>query len=408
MAATDWEFPFVLECPVPKGRKPTSIPDTTQFSRITECLFGVTCATPEEPYRWGFYNELYLLDLNVPLDRQGQVPDKVLARVARDVKSRSDISMESEIATMVFVRLKTTIPVPVVYGYCPTRHNAIGQAFSIISFTEGSDMNGSPWEDLAFELKLNAIRDYARIVLQLSQLKFDRIGSIYFKHDVAPPNCFRLGPVAWCKHESAARKRNCSYDRGPWKVSGPWLRAGLTEEIEFMERLPELAKTSYGYRNDINMKWRLAQDVLPRFRDRIRDVIEDELDGCAAGPFVLAHMDFNPWNIIIAPDGPNAGHILAIIDWEMAMTVPLWTLVCHPLWFESRGCQQNRDPLETRLFKDTYVRELQRYTTEPLVLRVVQNSRLELKKRFAEIAVASWDKAECMKAWMDKHPKQER
>ncbi len=43
------------------------------------------------------------------------------------------------------------------------------------------------------------------------------------------------------------------------------------------------------------MKWRLAQEVIPQFRDRIRDVIEDELDGCAAGPFVLAHMDFNPW-----------------------------------------------------------------------------------------------------------------
>ncbi len=107
-------------------------------------------------------------------------------------------------------------------------------------------MNGSPWRLRLRAQTQRGFGDYARIVLQLSQLKFDRIGSIYFKHDAAPPDCFRLGPVAWCKHESAARKRNCSYDRGPWKLSGPWLRAGLTEEIEFMERLPELAKTSYG------------------------------------------------------------------------------------------------------------------------------------------------------------------
>lgn len=156
-------------------------------------------------------------------------------------------------------------------------------------------MNGSPWEELDTQTKLVAIKDYARIVLQLSRLNFDRIGSIYFKPGSHAPNCFQLGPVAWCKHESAARKKICSYDRGPWKTSGAWLSAALTDEIQFMERLPELAQTTYGRRIDGGARWRLAQKVLPKFRDRISDTIDDPLDRCGAGPFVLGHMDFNPW-----------------------------------------------------------------------------------------------------------------
>ncbi|KAJ6498725.1 hypothetical protein DFH09DRAFT_872575, partial [Mycena vulgaris] len=109
------------------------------------------------------------------------LPKKVLARVARDLKTRSDISLESEVATMVYVRQHTTIPVPTVYGYCPTRENIIGQPFSIVSFTDGLDMGGIPWEHLPLEAKLIGVRDFANIVSQLSQLHFRAIGSIYFK-----------------------------------------------------------------------------------------------------------------------------------------------------------------------------------------------------------------------------------
>ncbi|THU98930.1 hypothetical protein K435DRAFT_517934 [Dendrothele bispora CBS 962.96] len=299
MASAQLEMPPVLHCPLRAGRKPTSIPDTTQFAGVTQSLFGVPCATPDEAYRLGAYNELYLLHLDVPEHLRGTIPTKVLARVSRDDKTRSDMSIESEIATMVFVRSRTNIPVPLVYGYCPTRDNAIGQPFSILSFTEGVDMSSSLWENLSIDLKLKSIKDYARIVLELSRLKFDRIGSIYFKKNAIPPNCFELGPVCWCKHEADARRRNCQYNRGPFRTSTSWLGTALDDEIEFMDRLPELAWTTYKSRpEEVSggriRRWRLAKDLIPKFRDRIGDVIDDPLDRYSAGPFVLAHLDLNP------------------------------------------------------------------------------------------------------------------
>lgn len=113
--------------------------------------------------------------------------------------------------------------------------------------------------------------------------------------------------------------------------------------------------------------------------------------------------------MIFAPDGPNAGKILAVIDWEMTMTVPLWELVCYPLWFGRVGFFKTRDPVETQLFKDTYIRELQRelqrYSRdgESHILRVIQNSRSEGKKRFADSAILPWDTADRMEAWMQQN-----
>ncbi|KAJ7037693.1 hypothetical protein C8F04DRAFT_952193, partial [Mycena alexandri] len=196
MSVDPWKFPRLVHLPSRVGRKPISIPDITQFSVVTRSLFGVGCTTPTEVYSTSAYNEvsslpikwsvpsisaqLFLLDLDLP--EHSPHPRRVLARVARDLKTRSDISLESEVATMVYVRHHCAkIPVPTVYGYCPTRDNLIGQPFCIVSFTDGMDMAGVPWEDLPLQTKLIGIRDFAKVVSQLSQLHFKAIGSIYFK-----------------------------------------------------------------------------------------------------------------------------------------------------------------------------------------------------------------------------------
>lgn len=155
-------------------------------------------------------------------------------------------------------------------------------------------MCGPAWETLDLETKFKAIRHYARIVCELSCLHFDCIGSIYFKPNTPPPHCFRLGPIAWQKHESEAREKCCTYDRGPWKTSYAWLKAALSDELEFMQRLPELAKAKYGSHPDSKHRWRLAQSVLPRMLDRLSDTIQDPLDRCSREPFILAHMDLSP------------------------------------------------------------------------------------------------------------------
>jgi hypothetical protein len=113
--------------------------------------------------------------------------------------------------------------------------------------------------------------------------------------------------------------------------------------------------------------------------------------------------------MIFATEGDNAGHIISVIDWEITMTVPLWALVCYPSWFGRAGPHAvKRNPEETQLFKDTYVRELQKQTRDLLILNVVQNARAEAKRLFADAAVMPWPTVDTMEAWMEKHPRRVR
>ncbi|KAJ3812233.1 hypothetical protein EV368DRAFT_33861 [Lentinula lateritia] len=167
--------------------------------------------------------------------------------------------------------------------------------------------------------------------------------------------------------------------------------------------MPELAQSTHKCRRPHDdTRWWLARQVLPKLRDRVTDIIEDPLDRYKAGPFVLAHTNFNPRNIIFSREG---GDILCVVDWEMSSTVPLWALVCYPSWF-GQLCPtlRKRSSRETQIFKDVYIRELQRLTIEPSILSVVQNSRSEAKRRFADVATLPWTKAYRVLDWINENP----
>lgn len=59
------------------------------------------------------------------------------------------------------------------------------------------------------------------------------------------------------------------------------------------------------------------------------------------------------------PSGPNAGKITAVIDWEMASTLPLWWLLGSPDWFR-QTLFEPRDPAEVQLFESVYLEELEK------------------------------------------------
>ncbi|KAF7300892.1 Serine threonine protein kinase [Mycena kentingensis (nom. inval.)] len=428
-----FHFPRLVHIPHRRGRKAVSLPDPTQFALVTRALFGVGCRTPTEVYSSGLYNELFRLELDPASSTSQRVPRTVLARVARDTKTRSDNSLESELATMVFVRHHCpAVPVPRVYGYCPTRENAVGLPFAIVEFVDGIDMHGVPWEDLPLELKLVGVRDYARIVAQLAGLSFKSIGSIYFKwapptsppssaaassrhtapaHDLPAPIGFTLGAASWPKHDALLRARAYTRDVGPWKSAAGWLKASLGEEIQFVENVLSGSGNASGKRR-CSREADVARRVLPAMRACVPEARDDPGDQCALGPFVLGHMDLSPWNMIYAPKGPSAGHILAVLDWETSLSVPLWRIACYPLWFDvlSSAPQARRDPAEARAFRDAYVRELHRLSGvgvggngNGMLLRVVQNAQYEARRRFAEIAALGWEDAEVMECWLERH-----
>lgn len=159
---------------------------------------------------------------------------------------------------------------------------------------EGERMVDGPsdWESQSPEFKQVAIRDYARIIAELSRLRFDVIGSLYFSKTKSGQ--FEVGPIAWCKWNASYRRTLPVYDRGPWKTVIQMAEAGLKDNLQFLAVNPALArKIPFPYSNDTEI-WDSAVPNTRRGLDILPQVIDE---ASASGPFALTHADLSMWYV---------------------------------------------------------------------------------------------------------------
>jgi len=117
------------------------------------------------------------------------------------------------------------------------------------------------WSSRSLQFQLHAICDYARIIFELSKLQFESIGSLYFGRDLGT---FDLGPVAWTKFHADFRSKMPTYKRGPWGSVTEYMKASISDEIQFMERQPDVAATAFGAMLSAHdTVWPLALCILP-------------------------------------------------------------------------------------------------------------------------------------------------
>ncbi|KAK0655341.1 hypothetical protein B0T16DRAFT_319992 [Cercophora newfieldiana] len=117
------------------------------------------------------------------------------------------LDMESELATMEFVRQNTDISIPKVYGYDLNDQNPVGCPFSILEYIHGNTTEevsrtypgkheGIP---APFEEKL--WRQVAKIMVQLASIRLSKIGSII--RNEADPESFVPPPAARADGDAA-------------------------------------------------------------------------------------------------------------------------------------------------------------------------------------------------------------
>lgn len=93
--------------------------------------------------------------------------------------------MESELATLEFVRKHTPIPVPEVYLVSHSDNDCVGAPFVLMEQMRGVPLDDI-WEDLSLDHKLDSIKQLAAIHDQLASQKFNTIGSLKLDGCVGP------------------------------------------------------------------------------------------------------------------------------------------------------------------------------------------------------------------------------
>jgi isoamyl acetate esterase len=97
------------------------------------------------------------------------------------ISSKADHALESEVVTLNLLKMKTTIPVPTVYGYDARYDNEIGAPYLLMEAMPGKRLWGTPRSDFIPEQhKAKVYVQIADILLQLYSLKFPAIGMLYW------------------------------------------------------------------------------------------------------------------------------------------------------------------------------------------------------------------------------------
>jgi Phosphotransferase enzyme family len=254
------------------------------------------CAVNQTTYAYGGVNILFELCFDDGTYWLARIllPDK-----AYPVQGK-DYVLESEAATLRFLRHKTTIPVPTVYAYDSNFGNRVGMPYFLMEAMPGKRLWGGGFSDfIPDDYKPKVYRQIADILIQLYQQPFDRIGILFSHEDTG----YRIDRIFDSHHRL-----------------DPY--GSFTTSLEFYHTRSCLLNH---YRASKNTARILPVTVIPHEEEpEVVRYIVGQTSNC--GPFFLTHPDFQITNFLF----DDEFNITAVLDWSGCQTMPLESFANPP------------------------------------------------------------------------------
>ncbi|RSL50343.1 hypothetical protein CEP51_015358 [Fusarium floridanum] len=231
------------------------------------------------------------------------------------------IKVQSEVATMRFIKSKTTIPIPRVYGYGQSTQltkNGSLTTFMICDFVPGQSLRFDDINNATTETRTQFLGELVDILLQLRRLEFPAAGSLMpnLVDDSEPIVGGFLGMAINELQRDTGKKENL--------ISFSSAKAFMDHQYSILSEYYAVPLASL---QRASIEEQLF--VLNSLAEEIPKLLESQWSN---GPFVLSHLDLRCSNIVVDEDL----HILGIIDWEFSGTVPLQYFT-PPLWITGEG-----------------------------------------------------------------------
>ncbi|EJT99428.1 hypothetical protein DACRYDRAFT_23956 [Dacryopinax primogenitus] len=351
--------------------------------RIVQLLFEVKEVTFDKAVE-GTYNQIYIFRLRTRGDPN--IPTSVLCRLSRPEKVQSLISMRSEVETMLYVRDRMSVPIPQVYGYS-TSLALLGTTFIIMQHVTNAVPLTLALPTLSPLAKDELAKQYARIIFQLSQMRFLHIGSV--RQDKTAGN-FGVGSMSLFRTDRMARMTTSSYRsvRRSFPSVREWAEAMERWEMRFLEEHPELVEERFERSGDAAVK--RANEAMSGIVHALPHVGAPDAVGRT---FCLWHPELNATNIMVRTQGPEEGQIVAIIDWEGAAILPLYMLCKLPDFFPS-------DAVSAARFDSVCLYELDRLDPKHLLSQAA-DGRYEGQRTLVEAVLKPWWEWEGRERWLE-------
>lgn len=239
-------------------------------------------------------NKCWLLRIRLPRPGESLTPQQHTAE---------SLVLESEIATMCYVKTKSTIPVPAVYGYDTSFTNPLGHPYMFIERVLGTT---AMWATLSCSIdqRYSLIRDMARIINELGTMTFPAIGQLRFRN--ASSEQVRVGELV----------TRSGHIIGPFETATAYYCSRMSLLMHQKKRANDPISTDTTTSDDSSgCGEQSAVDVAIKVTEILRK--RSDSDGSTAGPFLLKHPDLSFQNVLVN-DNFN---VVAVLDWSFASVV---------------------------------------------------------------------------------------
>jgi hypothetical protein len=315
----------------------------------------LSCTLDPEPL-YGSYNILYVLEWSDGVKWVVRIPGH-----GTEFESLDVTRMNSEYATMQFIRERTSIPLPEVF-YWTTDTAAAGVPFAFLSFITGQPLYKA-WTDVeqvSEEKRLAVLSSLATYLVQLQDLPFPKVGMLEFRTGTSNPEVSHIIKRVQASMEDGWGT-NC--------VSSP--------QSSMVSRLQNVL-------DGIELPTTRAESVL-NILQIIIDSIPSELDG--NGFFPISPADFDWQNVMI----DSNWRITGIIDWDNVKTKPVaFGCLRYPAWItrdfdpynyayyqhEGADIPGESRPEELSRYRQHYVKAIEASARDPNAANMTKVSHL--------------------------------
>ncbi|KAG9251951.1 kinase-like domain-containing protein [Emericellopsis atlantica] len=219
--------------------------------------------------------------------------------------------IQSEIATISYLKRNTTIPVPEIYGYGIGASNdtsITGRPYLILEYVSGRPLNSDDLLTCSADASRLFYTQLASILSQLRIQEFDYSGSLATD---AEGKTILISPQSIDSNSVKLHNEQGTFNQRPKSAIE---FAHFSYQVLF-DRLSQPAEMD---EDDARHEVFALMD----YRERLLNHVDS-----SSKTFVLTHGDLRPSNIIVDEDLT----IKAIIDWEWSCTVPRQFFI-PPLW----------------------------------------------------------------------------
>ncbi|ANB12174.1 Aim9p [Sugiyamaella lignohabitans] len=265
------------------------------------------------PYHEGKHNKIYRVDLVDGRSYALRIPYSIGFPEYRKAR------MQSEVATMDFLKKKHNVLMPSVVSWSPTKDNRLQSEYQIMDFVSGDSLM-KQWHPGSSDIKAKSsiIKPVVDLFGQIAETKFNKYGSLYFTEDVASEyqsdlpyegetdpdlvDRYRIGPTVEGRFWKGKTAASAAEFRGPWTSINDYLGDLGNAQIAYVQELLADPSTAENVEFKTDLEKALATfERFARTSQVLFDAEAEELSPEITAPR-LHDPDLNPINIIHRTD----------------------------------------------------------------------------------------------------------